>query len=52
MTNESGRLMAALGFPLLLVLGTPAHAADETVPDVATIRENIRAAAGPVPAVF
>jgi len=52
MTNESGRLMAALGIPVLLLLGTPALAADESIPDIATIRENIRAAAGPVPAVY
>ena len=52
MTNESGRLMTALVFPLLLLLGTPAVSAAESVPDVATIREKIRDAVGPLPPAY
>jgi clan AA aspartic protease (TIGR02281 family) len=44
--------MPALVFPLILALGAPALPAADGVPDLATIRENIRAAAGPMPQVF
>jgi predicted aspartyl protease len=52
MTTESGRLMAVLVFPLLFALTTPAVPAADAIPDSATIREKVRAAAGPLPQVY
>jgi len=52
MTNESGRLIAALVFPLVLALTAPAVPAADGVPDAATIREKMLAATGPAPPVY
>ena len=52
MTNESGRLIAVLIFPLVFALTAPALPAADAVPDSATIREKMRAANGPAPPVF
>ncbi len=52
MTNEPGRLIAVLIFPLVFALTAPALPAADAVPDSATIREKMRAANGPAPPVF
>lgn len=52
MTTGAGRLMVVLVFLLLLPRSATAAAATGAVPDSATIRENISAAAGPLPQVY